>query len=224
MAPTAHPRRQGIEQALFYGILDSGYVAPVDWVDKYEALARGGCGLIQIRAKKESGQERKALLEMVLERRAQLADAFPQPPLIVNDDIELCLAYPDLGLHVGQDDLHAREARQRLGPERLLGLSTHSIEQAASAIELGPNVLSYFAVGPVFPTQTKPDYHAVGLQLVAQVAQLKPRLPFFCIGGINRGNFASVRAAGASRIVTVSDVLLDADTERAVRQSIASLI
>lgn len=199
--------------ASFYGILDTGWTPREQWEEKCRQLLAGGADLVQLRAKKETPAERTALLEEIL---PLFADG--TVPLIVNDDIDLCLRYPDLGLHVGQDDLPAREARERLGPGRILGLSTHSIEQAQGAIALGPGVLSYFAVGPVFPTQTKPDYIPVGLRLVQQVAQRQPPLPFFCIGGITRKNVAEVTEAGARRVVIVSDILCAADTSEAVRE------
>jgi thiamine-phosphate pyrophosphorylase len=137
-------------------------------------------------------------------------------PLVCNDDLEAARAVPGTGLHVGQDDVDARTARAALGPERILGLSTHSLEQARAAIARA-DVLSYFAVGPVFATATKPDYPAVGLELVRAVAALRPPLPWFCIGGINRTNVALVRAAGARAVVAVSDVLCAADPEAAAR-------
>lgn len=212
-----------ISDIAFYGILDSSYVPPRLWLAKYDALVAGGAGMIQIRAKNESPSERARLVELVIEHRAAAAPPESQPPLIINDDIDLCLAYPDLGLHVGQDDLPPREARDRLGPNRILGLSTHSPDQALAAITLGPKILSYFAVGPVFATPTKPDYTPVGLDLVRFVAEQVTPLPFFCIGGIKRENVEQVRSAGAKRIVTVSDVLCDPDTAAAVRRTIELL-
>lgn len=211
-----------LKRVAFYGILDSGYVSKSDWISKFQALARGGAGLIQVRAKKETADERRELLELAIEANESLLEEYRRP-IIMNDDLELCLQYPNIGLHVGQDDTPAREARQRLGPDRILGLSTHSIAQAQAAMDLGSQVLSYFAVGPVFATQTKPDYEPVGLELVQWVVEQKPKLPFFCIGGINRGNIDQIRTSGASRIVTVSDVLSDMDTLTAVSDSIKAL-
>ena len=92
-----------------------------------------------------------------------------------------------------------------------------------AAIALPKGVLDYFAVGPVFATQTKPDYEPVGLKLVTFTAKQNPPLPFFCIGGINRSNISQVHAAGAIRIVSVSDVLCNDDTANAVAQSIREI-
>jgi len=201
-----------LENVSFYGILDTGYVSRENWVNKCQALIEGGAGIIQLRAKGESHQERKVLLEEIL----PLFDGI-NIPLIINDDVELAAAYPQVGLHVGQDDLTPREARNRLGPDRIIGLSTHSLLQAQSAI-CQKDLINYFAVGPIFATGTKPDYTPVGIDLITQVRSLEPPLPFFCIGGINRDRLSRVRNAGARGVVAVSDVLEDTDTCAAVRQ------
>ena len=200
----------GIGSARFYGILDTGYVAPQHWEAKCHALLEGGAGILQLRAKLESSSQRRSLLERIL---PLCQDA--GVPLLVNDDLELAAEFPSVGLHVGQDDTCPRKARARLGPEPMLGLSTHSLPQAQAALSMA-DVLDYFAVGPVFPTGTKPDYPAVGLDLVREVRSLKPSLPFFCIGGIDKDNVRKVRQAGATGVVAVSAVLCAEDTAEAV--------
>ena len=201
-----------LQNIAFYGILDTGYVSRENWINKCKALLEGGAGIIQLRAKKESSDERRELLEEVLPLFSEVS-----VPLIINDDLELAASYPNLGLHVGQDDITPREARERLGPDRIIGLSTHSMLQAQAAICL-KDLINYFAVGPIFATGTKPDYTPVGKSLITQVRTLEPPLPFFCIGGINRSNLPQVRAAGAKGVVAVSDVLEDPDTAEAVRE------
>lgn len=205
-----------LSHARFYAILDTGYVPRSRWSKVCRALIDGGADIIQMRAKTERPAERRALLEEILPMFGDLRGR--APPLVINDDIELALSHPGLGLHVGQDDLPAAEARRLLGPDRILGLSTHSREQVAGAAALGREVLSYFAVGPVFPTQTKPGYRAVGLELVAHASAAGSEVPFFCIGGINRGNVAQVVSAGGRRVVAVSDILCDRDPAAAVRE------
>ena len=200
-----------LQAARFYGILDTGYVNPKNWETKCRALLEGGAGIVQLRAKKESHTERRKLLERIL----PLFDG-GNVPLVINDDLELAVAYPGIGLHVGQEDVCPRDARDRIGPNVILGLSTHSQEQAKDAIAM-TGVLDYFAVGPVFPTGTKPDYEAVGLKLVRQVRAMSPPIPFFCIGGIEPDNAPEVREAGADGLVAVSAVLCADDTEAAVR-------
>lgn len=195
----------------FYAILDRGYVSEAKWVETALALLRGGACLLQVRAKHASACERRRLTEAVLPHCREW-----KTPLIVNDDCDLACDLPDCGLHLGQDDLDIGEARSRLGPDRLLGLSTHSPEQIQGALDR-QELLSYFAVGPVFPTATKPDYQPVGLGLIRFAAGLHPSLPWFCIGGIGVANLPLVRAAGASAWVVVSEVLMAADVEEKAR-------
>ncbi len=202
----------------FYAILDTGYVDPAQLADKAEALLKGGAGILQLRAKGLTTAQREVLLLSLL----PLCSQYPDVPLVINDDLELAMNYPGVGLHVGQEDTAVQRARELLGPDRMIGLSTHSLEQAQNAIALR-EYLSYFAVGPVFPTQTKPDYIPVGLKLVSQVAALEPPLPWFCIGGINRKNIGQVLEAGAKAIVVVSDVLTAKDTAQAVRTLIKAM-
>lgn len=201
----------------FYAILDSGYVRDDQWVDTAIALMKGGASLLQIRSK---GHSLDRIHEQV-DRVLPLARTY-EVPLIINDHLELALKFPGTGLHLGQDDGDIRAAREALGPDRILGLSTHSLEQARQALS-SADLLDYFAVGPVFATNTKPDYRPVGLQLVREVNALRPALPFFCIGGINRKNLDQLLEMGAKGVVAVSDPLLDPDCEAATREYVNRL-
>ncbi len=203
------------QQARFYGIVDTAYVSHEQCAAKCSALIAGGAGIVQLRAKAESSAERAALLEQLLPCVEGAGVS-----LILNDDLELACRYPRVGLHVGQDDTPVERCRELLGPERLLGLSTHSPQQAANALACAA-LLDYFAVGPVFAPQTKPPYTPVGCELVRFVAQLRPSLRWYAFGGVNRNTAAQVYAAGAPGVVAVSDVLLATDTAGAVRAVIA---
>jgi len=206
-----------LSQVRFFAIVDDAYVRTEAMPRVCQALIDGGAGMIEFRAKNLAHAERENLVDTLAPICAQAG-----VPLIINDHLDLALRHPGLGLHVGQDDMPVAEARKALGTERILGLSTHSLDQAKGALALAEH-LSYFAVGPVFPTQTKPDYASVGLELVSQVAALNPALPFFTIGGINRGNVCEVLRAGASRVCAVSDILQDADPAQATRELLAAM-
>ena len=200
-----------LAEARLYPILDLGYTRPADAVSVLGALVANGADLVELRAKDFSVSEQVDLVRK-LAPVAQEA----RVPLLVNDHLEVALAAPGTGLHVGQDDIDPREARQALGDGPLLGLSTHSAEQAAAADSL-IDVLDYFCVGPIFSTATKPEYPAVGLELLRLVSRMSPRLPFFAIGGVNRQTLSSVLAAGATRVCVVSDILLDPSPGSACR-------
>lgn len=199
-----------------YGILDTAYVEDAQWESRCEALLQAGVDMIELRAK-------DCPVEKCLELTARIVPLFSshlEIPLIINDHLEVALGHPRLGLHLGQDDMDPRQARETMGPSHIIGLSTHSLEQACAAEALGPEVLSYFCIGPVFATPTKPEYREVGLGLVRQVArELKPTLPFFAIGGIKSHNLHQVIAAGAERVCIVSE-LLQSDDPRALAHQV----
>ncbi len=206
-----------LRDAVFYGIVDTGYVSADNLYEKCRQLVNSGCKIIQLRAKKESESERRDMAFEIL----PLFKNPNAPYLIINDSIELaaeiCNLIPNAGLHIGQDDGDPREARKIIGKNHILGLSTHSEEQAQNADSLF-DTLDYFAVGPVYATNTKPGRIPVGLQLVNTVSKMSPKLPWFAIGGINLNTVEEVRKAGAERIVAVSDVLVQVDTTKAIKE------
>jgi len=193
---------QKIQDVLFYAILDTGYVERKNMYAKCQELIRGKAGIIQLRAKKESPKEMKKIALEIL----PLFQEKNSPIFVINDNIDLALSIENVGLHIGQDDICPKKARKLLGNNRLLGLSTHSIEQAKNANEFS-GILDYFAVGPVYATNTKPGRKAVGLELVSQVKAMKPALPWFAIGGVNFETAPDVVKAGAEKLVVVSALL-----------------
>lgn len=132
--------------------------------------------------------------------------------VIINDRPDLAAAAGADGVHLGQDDMPVGEARAIVGADRLIGLSTHTPEQIDAAAGV-----DYVGVGPVYETPTKPGRAAVGLELVRYAAD-HARVPFFAIGGIEAGNVAAVRAAGAERIAVVRAVADAPDPEAAARE------
>jgi len=118
---------------------------------------------------------------------------------LINDRIDLALAVDADGVHLGQGDLPVPVARRLLGPERLIGCSTHAIPELRQAVADG---CDYVGVGPVQATPTKPGREPVGLDYVAAAARECP-IPFFAIGGIDPSNLAEVQAAGATRVAVV---------------------
>lgn len=128
--------------------------------------------------------------------------------IIVNDRVDIALAARAGGVHLGQDDLPPDEARAILGPDAIIGFSTHSVAQAKAALDLPIN---YLAIGPIFPTSTKsnPD-PAVGLDGLRDVRSEIGSFPLVAIGGIDRNNARSVLDAGADSLALISELLVDA--------------
>lgn len=186
-------RRERLRTARLYFVCDA-----LPGGEEPEALLRaalaGGVDIVQLR-EKEQGRD-------VIERSARtfrrLCDTY-STPFIVNDDPELAHACDADGVHVGQDDIAAAKAREILGPEMIVGLSTHSPEQIAAAAE---QPVDYISVGPVWETPTKEGRAGVGLGLVSHAAESAAH-PFFAIGGIDPSNAAEVVVAGATRLGVV---------------------
>ncbi len=132
---------------------------------------------------------------------------------IVNDRSDLAAAAGADGVHVGQDDISVARARAELGPDRLVGLSTHSPAQIDAAATAG---VDYIGVGPVHPTPTKPGRPAVGLELV-RYASAHATIPFFAIGGIDHALIGAVIGAGASRVAVVRAITEASDPATAAR-------
>lgn len=174
----------------------------------------GGCGMIQLREKSLPDREILSLADRLREWTRQ-AGAL----LILNDRPDLAALSDADGVHVGQDDLSPSEARRIVGPDRLVGVSTHSIEQARAAVLAGAD---YLGVGPVFPSRTKEFDVFAGLAYVREVAAEIP-LPWLAIGGIDDHNLPELAAAGAQRIA-VSRVLSDADDPAAVAQRLHQIL
>ena len=174
------------------------------------AAIAGGATAIQLREKKATTRE---FVELAQALRGMTQEA--GVALIVNDRIDVALAVDADGVHVGQDDMPARLARQLIGPERILGVTAGTEEEARRAQQDGADYLGCTAV---FPTSTKPDHREpLGLDGLERLARAVS-IPVVAIGGIHAGNAADVLARGAAGIAVVSAVMAADDPEAATRQ------
>jgi thiamine-phosphate pyrophosphorylase len=174
-----------------------------------ERALHGGVDIVQLRLK-DAGDE---TIVATARRYAAVCHAHAVP-LILNDRPDLVAAAGADGVHVGQDDTPVAQARALVGPDRVVGLSTHSPTQIDAAG--GEPEVDYIGVGPVHATPTKPGRPAVGLDLV-RYAAAHAATPFFAIGGIDAGNAGDVRAAGAMGIAVVRAITDARDPEGAAR-------
>jgi len=182
-----------------------------------ECLA-GGATFIQLRVKQKSSA-------WVLDTAQQVVDLSRKAgaQVIVNDRADIARLADAAGVHVGQDDLAPSYVRQLLGPDRMIGLSTHSITQLDAAME---QPIDYVAVGPVFGTASKDTgYDAVGLTLVREAAaRARVRgLPVVAIGGITLERAEDVLRAGATSVAIISDLLSTGDPRARVREYLDKL-
>jgi thiamine-phosphate pyrophosphorylase len=189
----------------------------------HAALA-GGVDIIQLRDKGSAGEQRFGPLEARDELAACqiLADAAHRHGALfaVNDRADIARAAGADVLHLGQGDLPLDVARDIVGADVLLGLSSHDPEQAAAA---AGGRADYFCVGPCWPTPTKPGRRAPGLGLVRTVAGLGTDKPWFAIGGIDEQRLSEVRDAGAGRIVVVRAITAAADPRAAAERLSSAL-
>jgi thiamine-phosphate pyrophosphorylase len=175
-------------------------------------LIAAGVGMFQLRDKqlpvRQLVERARRLVYSVRERREpptsrdQAWSRLALPYVIINDRPAVAAAVDADGVHLGQDDFTVKDARAVLGPRKLIGVSTHSLEQARQAVLDGAN---YLGVGPTFPSATKQFDAFPGLNLLRTVAA-EIRLPAFAIGGIHAGNLDDVLAAGVSRIAVSAAV------------------
>jgi thiamine-phosphate pyrophosphorylase len=196
-----------------------------DLAEFADAALAGGVDIIQLRDKGSAGERQFGPLEAKdeLDALAVLADAARRHGalLAVNDRADIARGAGADVLHLGQDDLPLPLAREVIGPDPLLGRSTHSAAELAAAIA---EEVDYFCVGPCWPTPTKPGRHAPGLDLVRAAAAAETDKPWFAIGGIDLQRLPEVRAAGARRIVVVRAITGADDPAAAARELKSTLL
>ncbi|WP_054949735.1 thiamine phosphate synthase [Numidum massiliense] len=194
-----------------YFILGSEQCPTTSPLDVLQQAIRGGVTCFQFREKNTAYSVRDTLtLGKALRAECRRAGI----PFIVNDDVELALLLNADGVHVGQSDTPAKEARKRIGDKMSLGVSAHTVAEAERAITDGAD---YLGVGPVFPTKTKQDAKEpltpVGLERF--IAQLPRSVPIVAIGGITAANASEVIRTGVCGVSVISAIAAQADPERA---------
>ena len=205
--------RARLATARLYLLLSgSAASASLEWV--IEQAAAGGVDVIQLREKQLSDRE---LIDRARNVRRWIRKAGVL--FIVNDRPDIARLAEADGVHLGQDDLSVKDARRVLGPDGLIGVSTHTIEQVRQAVLDGAD---YIGVGPTFPSKTKAFDQLAGLNFV-RAATAETTLPAFALGGIGPNNATNVVAAGASRIA-VSAAILEADEPEQAAQLLRSML
>jgi thiamine-phosphate pyrophosphorylase len=200
-------RRQRLDWARLYFVCDARPLGQ-DPEPLLRAALTGGVGMVELRDRESP----RNAVERSGQTFRRLADTYGAN-FIVNDDPHLAAELLADGVHVGQEDITPAEARQILGPEAIIGLSTHSREQIEAATE---QPVDYISVGPIWETPTKEGRPATGLELVGEAARIAT-VPWFGIGGIDTENVAEAVEAGARRICVVRAIRDAGDPAAAAR-------
>ncbi|MEO0682275.1 MAG: thiamine phosphate synthase [Pseudomonadota bacterium] len=183
--------------------------APLPIPEQAERAARGGARWVQLRQKTLDDRAFADLARAVSARLDPLGAA-----LILNDRVALVREVGAAGLHMGQTDGDPAEARARIGPDAVLGLSIEAADQLAA---IPPGCVTYLGVGPVRATSTKPDHAPpLGFDGLARIARATD-LPCMAIGGLDAPDIPAVRAAGCASVAAVSAISRAADPEAAAR-------
>ena len=210
-----NPRANRLLQAHVY-VLITESMCRLPWQQVVEQCLQAGADVLQLREKSLNDRELLRRAEWI---RAACKNA--QALFIVNDRPDIAAICDADGVHVGQEEFTVAEARRILKPGQLVGLSTHSLEQAVQATEAGAD---YLGVGPVFPSQTKSFEQFPGLDFVNSVANTEAATkPWFAIGGINLERLPDLISAGAKR-VAVTSVVAGADHPGQVIRKIRSTL
>jgi len=197
-----------------YLITDASLIRDLTVPEAVEKAILGGLKFVQYREKNLSPSKSYEVAE-ILRLLTRKAGAI----FIVNDDVSLALAVEADGVHLGQEDLPIQEARKILGHRKLIGISTHSVQEALAAEQAGAD---YIGLGPIYSTTTKQARSPLGCGVIRQATE-KVKIPVFAIGGINRTNLREALMAGAAGVAVVSAILTIADITQATRDFLETI-
>lgn len=179
-----------------------------------ESALKGGITTFQLREKGSDALVGDELKEFALQCKTLCIQY--KVPFIVNDYVELALEIGADGVHIGQDDGVIADVRKKIGPDKLLGVSTHTVTEALAAVDAGAN---YIGVGPLYKTNSKADaMPIIGVELISEIRTQLPGIPLIGIGGISERKIGSVINAGASGVAIISAISAEDNVEEAARR------
>jgi thiamine-phosphate pyrophosphorylase len=197
-----------------YVILDTQLTGTRDIIDCARESLAGGARIIQLRDKL---YEKEKLIPIARQIRDLCSES--DALFIINDHLDIALAVDSDGLHLGQSDLPLSIARRALRIDKIIGRSTHSLEQALQAEKEGAD---YIGVGSIFPTTTKQSADIIGIDVLRTIRQAVS-IPVVAIGGINKNNIIYVKQAGADSAAVISAVFTEDSIENAVRRMVKEI-
>lgn len=194
---------------LLYAVTDRHWLNGETLYSQVEKALKGGATFVQLR-EKELDEEH--FLEEAIQIK-ELCGRY-QAPFVINDNVEIAASVGADGVHVGQDDMEAGDVRAKLGPDKIIGVSVHTVEEALRAEARGAD---YLGVGAVFPTGSKDDVDVIDHELMREICEAV-KIPVIAIGGISRENVQKLRGNGLCGIAVISAIFAQPDIEGAARE------
>lgn len=193
---------------LLYAVTDRSWLGGHTLYQDVEAAIKGGATFIQLR---EKNLDEAHFLEEAKEIK-ELCKKY-QVPFVINDNVDIALAMDADGVHVGQSDMEAGAVREKLGPDKIIGVSAQTVEQALLAEQKGAD---YLGVGAVFPTGSKDDAVEVSHETLKAICEAV-KIPVIAIGGISTGNVMELSGSGICGIAVISAIFAKPDIESAAK-------
>ena len=191
---------------VLYAVTDRSWLGDSSLYDQVESAIEGGATFIQLREKNldeaDFLSEAKEIQKLCREYKV---------PFVINDNVEIAAQIDADGVHVGQSDMEAGDVRKRLGPDKIIGVSAQTVEQALKAQEHGAD---YLGVGAVFPTGSKADATEVSHQTLKEICEAVD-IPVIAIGGITKENVSELKGSGICGIAVISAIFAQKDIRKA---------
>jgi len=198
-----------------YAVTDRHWLKDHTLAQDAEATLKGGATFLQIREKE---LDEETFLEEAKELKAIAARY--GVPFVVDDNVDIAMAIDADGIHVGQEDMEAGLVREKIGPDKILGVSAQTVEQAQKAVAAGAD---YLGVGAVFPTGSKDDAVEVPLETLKAICDAVD-VPVVAIGGITYDNVGELAGTGIDGIAVISALFAKEDIEQAAKELLAKTV
>lgn len=199
----------GEKNLRLYAVTDRSWLKDSALETQVEEALLGGATFVQLREKE---LDREAIRQEALRIR-DLCRKY-QVPFVIDDEVELALETDADGVHIGQSDMALRDAREQLGPEKIIGVSARTLEEALEAEQNGAD---YLGVGAVFSTSTKPDAADVSLETLSSICRAVS-IPVVAIGGIKKENLPELAGTGIAGVAVVSAIFAAPDIRKAAEE------